>query len=172
MCWGDRVLHARVVRRTVRQQIKLLVFDPELLQGAVAVPRDADDAAQGVVRHAGYAEHLIARTQNAEQRDGQRVRAADEIVAAERVLRAERERVDFIERIASAVAVAVAGRRDKMALADARLHECRLHLLLIVPLNLRDLCEVRRSLFLRRLRRPQKTAVYVEKFVHAFLPLF
>ena len=95
------------------------------------------------------------------------MRAADKIIAAQRVLRTEGTRVHFVQHVAAAVAIAVACRCHKVALADTCLHERSLHLLLIIPLCFGNFCKVRRSLLLRFLRRLQHAVIHFKKLVHS-----
>ena len=109
---------ALVVDAAVREEIDLVVGHAVLGQGARALA-DADDLLERVVRAADGGEQLVAGAQVGAQRDGQRVRAAQDARAHERGLGVKAVGIDALERVAADVVVAVAGGAGEAAGIDA-----------------------------------------------------
>ena len=118
---------------------------------------------QGVVRHAGEADHLIPRAQHAEQRDGQRVGAGHKVIANQRVLAAEDVGQHRVHHLAAPVAVAVAGGGGEMRLTHPVFDEGRQHLLAVVLGDAVDLRKLLAGLVLRLLAQRAQLWVDVKK---------
>ena len=96
-----------------------------------AVPLPPDDAAQGIVGRARDAEDAVRRHEQAEEGDGEGVRARKEHGRGDRALRPEGTRKDAAERVPPLVAVAVARRRGEVTKGDHLLAERIEHFALI-----------------------------------------
>ena len=78
----QRLLHRRVIGQALRGQLHLLIPHAPFAQAANAVPRRADNALQRIIRGTRCRQHGIARAQHAEQRQRQRVGAAQDCPGA------------------------------------------------------------------------------------------
>ena len=98
---------AVIVERPVRQQIDLPVGNAVFLQRAFG-RADADDLLQRVIRRTDGAEQLVAGQQVCAERHRQGVRAAGDLRAHERRLRAECRGVDALQLFTPQIVVAIA----------------------------------------------------------------
>ena len=103
---------------------------------------DTDHGLDGVVGRTGHRNHFITRAQYAEQRDSQRMGAAQKVLTRQGVLRVKNIGVDLIERISAAVVIAVACRAGKHRLADVVFLKRLEHFLLVKLFDPLDLFEM------------------------------
>ena len=163
----DRVAHGGQVDLARAGQLDLRIADAHLRQRAVARPGDADDLVHRVVGHADRREQLIAGPQQAEQADGQRVRAGHELRPHQRVLRAEGLREHALERVAPDVVIAVSGRGLKVLHAHAlRLHG-REHALKVLRFDALQLRKPPGAVLLRPIdQRPEPLLLRIRPLAH------
>ena len=108
---GELFLDGRQIKATVSGQLDLIVIHAEIAQRAVSArARDANDLLQGVIGLARDREHHVTGAQDTEKTHGQRVRAADDLLAHQRGLTTHNLGPDEIQLVTAAIIVAVSRR--------------------------------------------------------------
>ena len=160
---GDQL----IVRGEVILQRRFVVPNAVVHQGAgaLALTVQTDDAFQRVVGTARGGQQGIARPQQAEEGHRQRVGAALELAAHQRILRAHHLGKDLLELGAAAVPQAVAGGAQHIGGGHLGVRKGFQHLELVVIADVLHLLEVglakRKGLFVQR----QNFGLVIEKLI-------
>ena len=121
------VVHIPVVLQ--RNRIKV---HTEVLQGSVpGISVYPDHSQQCIIRHAGQRKHHVPRSEQSEQRHGDRMCPGNQLRPHKSALPPENLRRQLVDGIPSSVAVPVPGRRCKQRFTDLRLPEAVQHMLRI-----------------------------------------